>query len=168
MYFVTLRNHCSFLSALQIAIVQSGRYNYSQEERTAISKTTKIFHTVPLGGGSRQAAAFSPLAAYRVTYCIITQFSNGTIELVQLSALISPLHFHSLAAATALQCCIPWEISSYVPCLKQTYIQLTENSGMKFSGPELLNATIHDYQDGIEAVGFLTARVCSTNMFTIP
>lgn len=137
---MTLRNHFCYFPDLRIAMVQDRTYNYSHEELTAISETTKIFHTVSLGGGG--TAGLSPLAAYRVTYSIITQFSNGAIELVQLSALISALHFHSLASARALQSGVPWEISSYFPWLKQTYIQLTEHAGMKFSGLGLLNTTV--------------------------
>jgi hypothetical protein len=119
--------------------------------------------------GGRQAAGFSPLVAYRVTYSIITQVSNGAIELVQLSALISALHFHSLAAARVPQSGIPWEISSYFPWLKQTYIQLTEHAGMKFSGLELLNTTVCTMiiQTVEKSSGLLTPRACSRDMFAI-
>lgn len=135
---MTLRNHFCYLPDIRIAMVQDRTYNYSHEEQTAISEATKIFHTSLWGA---ETAGFSPLAAYRVTCSIITQFSNRAIELVQLSALISALHFHSLATAGVLQSGIPWEISSYSPWLKQTYIQLTELAGMKFSGLGLLNTT---------------------------
>jgi len=92
------------------------------------------------------------LAAYRVTHCIITQFSNGAIDTVQLAALTAALDFHFLAVvgggkrgAAERQCGIPWEISSYFAWLKQTYVLLTELAGMRFSGPDLLKATIHIY-----------------------
>lgn len=165
---MTLRNHFCYLADILIAMVQDRTYNNSHEELTAISETTKIFHIVPLGGGG-ETAGVSPLAAYRVTYTIITQFSNGAIELVQLAALISALHFHSLAAARVLQSGIPWEISSYFPWLKQTYIQLTEHAGMKLSGLGLLNTTVCTMitQTVRKSSDHLTRRACSRNVFAI-
>jgi hypothetical protein len=69
-----------------------------------------------------------------------------------LAALTAALDFHFLAVvgggkrgAAERQCGIPWEISSYFAWLKQTYVLLTELAGMRFSGLDLLKATMHIY-----------------------
>ena len=94
--------------------------------------------------------------------------------MVQLAALTAALDFHfwrlcgaGKRGSAERQCGIPWEISSYFAWLKQTYVLLTELAGMRFSGLDLLKATIHIYVCSDNAVCKSPLTFYSINNFEV-